>query len=181
MTIIIGPPSNGEKCSFPTNRPSDSLCFESGTSVDYLENVLTTDTPYQLCNKSVGLGDYVRKWCCYSWFPASKNYYEWAKICVNAFREAKTSHASSPLSDIYADGARHRSKVAKNFLNSNNIELLEWPGNSSDLNPIERTNMKNKVSEKQPPSGAESVKVKKEIRVKEISKQYCQSLIESMP
>ena len=77
----------------------------------------------------------------------------------------------------------HRSKVAKNFLDSNNIDLLEWLRNSPDLNPIENlwTNMKNEVSEKQPLSGAELVKSIKEVWVKEISKAYCQSLIESMP
>ena len=77
----------------------------------------------------------------------------------------------------------HHSKVAKNFLDSNNINLLKWPGNSPNLNPIKNlwTNMKNKVSEKQPLSGAELVKPIKEVWVKEIFKDYCQSLIESMP
>ena len=82
------------------------------------------------------------------------------------------------------DGAPcHCSKVAKNFLDSNNINLLKCPGNSLDLNPIENswTNMKNKVSEKQSLSGAELVKAIKEVWVKEVSKEYCQSLIESMP
>ena len=76
----------------------------------------------------------------------------------------------------------HRSKVAKNFLDNKNIELLGRLGNSPNLNSIENlwTNMKNKASEKQPSSGTELVNAIKEVWVKEISKEYCQSLIKRM-
>ena len=45
------------------------------------------------------------------------------------------------------DGAScHREKSAKNFLQKN-VDILDWPGNSPDLNPIENLwrAMKNEV------------------------------------
>ena len=30
----------------------------------------------------------------------------------------------------------HTSKQVKNFMNNHHIKVLEWPGNSPDLNPI---------------------------------------------
>ena len=82
------------------------------------------------------------------------------------------------------DGAPcHRSKVARTFLDENQIKVLDWPGNSSDLNPIENlgTNMKNKVTEKHPSSAKDIVKVIKEAWVKEISQEFCRNLVHTMP
>jgi len=51
------------------------------------------------------------------------------------------------------DGApAHKSKIVTKFLNDNNINVLKWPGNSPDLNPIENAwnYLKNKVQERKP-------------------------------
>ena len=82
------------------------------------------------------------------------------------------------------DGAPcHRARQVKDFLSSNNIELLDWPGNSPDLNPIENlwSVMKNKVAAKQPSSLKTLVEWIKQVWCKEFSKEYCQQLISSMP
>ena len=70
---------------------------------------------------------------------------------------------------VKQDGARrHYFKVAKNFLDHNNIELFEWLGNSPHLNSAENlwTSIKNKVSKKQPSNGTELVYATKEVWVK---------------
>ena len=51
------------------------------------------------------------------------------------------------------DGApAHKSKSVSKFLTEHNIKVLEWPGNSPDLNPIENAwnCLKNKLQETQP-------------------------------
>ena len=81
------------------------------------------------------------------------------------------------------DGAPcHRSKMVTNFLKKK-MKVLDWPGNSPDLNPIENlwTVMKDKVAEKHPSSFPDLFQSIKEVWVKEISKEYCANLVNSMP
>ena len=83
------------------------------------------------------------------------------------------------------DGAPcHKSKLVMNFLKKKKVKVLDWTGNSPDLNnPIENLWMliKDKVAEKQPSSLPDLCRAMKEVWVKEISKEYCTNLVNSMP
>lgn len=83
------------------------------------------------------------------------------------------------------DGAPcHRAAIVTRWLRQQGIETLEpWPGSSPDLNPIENLWMylKQKVSELNVTSEQELIKAIKEIWVKEVTVQYCDSLVKSMP
>ena len=82
------------------------------------------------------------------------------------------------------DGAPcHKSRLAHQFLDSQHVKVLDWPGNSPDLNPNEnlRALMKAKESEKQSLNLEVLRKVIKEVWVHEISPDYCLNLISSMP
>ena len=78
------------------------------------------------------------------------------------------------------DGAAcHQSKIVKQFWTENHIKILGWPGKNPDLSLIKSLwfKMKDLVSQKHPGSSSELVKVIKEVWVKEISGEYCESLI----
>ena len=82
------------------------------------------------------------------------------------------------------DGAPcHKAKIVRNFLKSKKIQVLDWPGNSPDLNPIENlwVILKNKVAEEQPSSLKQLENVIKKVWTLGITSEYCCKLIESVP
>ena len=76
----------------------------------------------------------------------------------------------------------HRSLRTMNFLATNHVRVIEWPGNSPDLNPIENCwlVMKEIIAKERPASLDD---LKKSIRWQwcHLSKEYLKTLAESMP
>jgi hypothetical protein len=83
------------------------------------------------------------------------------------------------------DGAPcHRAALVTRWLADQHIRVLgPWPGSSPDLNPIENmwVLMKEKVAQANPTSEAELIDTIKKVWVKDISPDYCERLVRSMP
>ncbi len=76
----------------------------------------------------------------------------------------------------------HRSKAVKLFLHNKDINSMSWPANSPDLNPIENLwwQLKRLVDNKSPTS-KELLKTALKLSWAEISNDYCNTLVQSMP
>jgi hypothetical protein len=79
---------------------------------------------------------------------------------------------------------KHTSKVAKEWFQTNDIEVLSWPAQSPDLNPIEHLwwHLKKQLGKYDtPPGGMVELWERIEREWHNIKPEVCQNLIESMP
>ena len=75
------------------------------------------------------------------------------------------------------------SQNCHSFFKLKKIQILDWSGNSPDLNAIESlwTILKDKVFERQPTNAKMLEQAIKEVWVREMTTEYCRSHVESMP
>jgi transposase len=83
------------------------------------------------------------------------------------------------------DGAPcHQSRLVKSWLEDHNVQVLgPWPGSSPDLNPIENcwVKLKSAVSRTNPTSLDDLAHKIRQAWITEITPEYCQALVDSMP
>ena len=77
----------------------------------------------------------------------------------------------------------HKAKTVTEWLNTNQIEVLDWPSYSPNLNPIENlwAIMKEKISKIEITSLSHLEEVIKSVWCRDISAQLCKNLVFSMP
>ena len=90
-------------------------------------------------------------WGCFSWYGTGRIYLcekmvnaeEYLKILdtrlIPSIKDQIETFNLNPEDVIFQDDSApcHRAKRVKTFLNLKKIKVLDWPGNSPDLNPIE--------------------------------------------
>lgn len=132
----------------------------------------------------------VMVWGCFSWFGVGPIY--WIKdimtagVYVHLLENVMLPFAEEemPLKWVFQqdNDPKHTSRRAKAWFAENNIDVMVWPSQSPDLNPIENlwADVKKAVSLKRPSNKEELWRVV-EIAWKSIDIDTCKKLVNSMP
>ena len=125
-----------------------------------------------------------QKWNRWIVFFGNWNHHKWTQIRGITEKQAFIAYDSSYYHYFHAQWCSLPS--IQNCEEISREELCDYAGlagNSPDLIPIKNlwAKMKDLVAEKQPSGGKALIETIKEVWVKEISSDYCNSLIVSMP
>lgn len=133
----------------------------------------------------------VMVWGCFSNFGRGSLYFLPKNTTMNGQRYLDMIKDKIPLTmalhqttTFMHDGAPcHRAKIVSKWLNDSKIGVLDWPGNSPDLNPIENLwdIIKNKVECQDTGSIPKLTAAIKKVWCMDISQETCQNLVKSMP
>jgi len=130
-------------------------------------------------------------WGCFSAFGRGSLYFINKNDTVNAERyidilnsKLKRSMIIAGTTTFQQDSAPcHTAKTVQKWLSDNQIRVLDWPGNSPDLNPIENLwiILKRKLAAKAPKNMNDVRFWLTRIWCSDISPELCKSLVDSMP
>ena len=110
----------------------------------------------------------------------------YTKILQEDLQGSLAYNGKNPSSIIFQhdNDPKHKSKVASTWLENHGFQVLSWPAQSPDLNPIEHlwAHLKRRVANsKDPPKGMLELWDRVEEEWDKIGVDVCQKLIESMP